>query len=614
MTTTEYHVITRYMVDDKAAAKKLSSIQREAQATGLKVQGIGAQLKWAFGAAAGAGALALGKRALVDLNSELEQSRIQMAGLLQLNMGGTFEANMGRAQRLVKGLQQDAKSSVGTTKEFVQMASMLAGPISKAGLSMADLRTVSAGATVAAKAMGVEAGDAARDLEQALAGTLTKQERFARNLIEPMGFSPEKFNQLDAAKRAATLVKAFQQQALQDMAKAQGESFAGVISTLQDGVEMAFGRAGLPLVKAITREVATWNQWLEKNQDTVDRWADEFGQTLVQGLTSVKEAAAFIVEHKDLLMTLAKAWLMGKVVGGIAGSASNLVGGISQQLATLGQGFGGAAAAAGETAKGLSGASAGLAKFAGQLQAAGAIAQLGVMAITAYSEHKEKELRKDMDQALLTSTARLEGKRVTKDDFHAAKMSQLSEAQKRRAGMIASSLFQNQETRGMLNMHDEKKLRAAILSNLSRSIGDDDAKKWFSMTDADRQAQVERARQRDREQDTPGLNSYKTMRTQMQADEEFAETLAEANNLLRAVRFAWAAGAGSGIPYGPMPAPPGEGEEETPTKKHRTDVKIDLVQVAAPDPDRVVLGIAKAVERYNRNPTQPRQALREGGF
>lgn len=51
---------------------------------------------------------------------------------------------------------------------------------------MAELRDITAGATVAAKAFGIEAEVAALDIEQALAGNLTKEERFSRALREPM--------------------------------------------------------------------------------------------------------------------------------------------------------------------------------------------------------------------------------------------------------------------------------------------------------------------------------------------------------------------------------------------------------------------------------------------
>ena len=119
-----------------------------------------------------------------------------MRGLLQMNMGGTWARNQKRANFLVQRFQKDAKASVGTTQDFVAMGGMLTGPLSRAGASIEDIANVTKGAVIASRAFGVEAEVAARDIEQALAGTLSQKDRFARALLEPMGLTTKKWNEM----------------------------------------------------------------------------------------------------------------------------------------------------------------------------------------------------------------------------------------------------------------------------------------------------------------------------------------------------------------------------------------------------------------------------------
>ena len=48
---------------------------------------------------------------------------------------------------------------------------------------------------------------AARDIESALAGTLSNRDRFARAIIEPRGFTTKSFNALDGDQREAAIAK-----------------------------------------------------------------------------------------------------------------------------------------------------------------------------------------------------------------------------------------------------------------------------------------------------------------------------------------------------------------------------------------------------------------------
>ena len=325
---TVYRVRTVYETDD-GASNGIKAIGKEADRASKKT-GMLKQALMGFAAFAGYKALGAAKGALIDFNVEMEQARIQMAGLMQLNVGGTFNANMSKASDLVGKLQQRAKKSVGTTQDMVEMASMITRPVLAAGLGMQDLEDITANATVAAKAFGMEAGQAALDIEQALMGTLGKKDRFARALLEPMGMDTTKFNALSAKERAKALADAMRQEGITKMAEAQAGSFAGVTSTLKDNIQMALGRVGLPLMQAITREVQKINRYFDENGEQLEAFADSAGKLLVDGFMVAKSVMTTIVENKDLLLTIAKAALAIKAARGIQGLLGSFWKGVAQ--------------------------------------------------------------------------------------------------------------------------------------------------------------------------------------------------------------------------------------------------------------------------------------------
>jgi hypothetical protein len=325
---TIYDIRLRYLLDDKAS-KGLGKIadegNRAAHSAGVLdgVLGkIGALVVGTFGAREAG-------KALIGFNSDLEQAKITMAGMIQLNLGGTWAKNMATANGLVGDFQTMAKASVGTTKDFVDMAQLIVRPITAAGGSMEDLKTATQGAVIAGRSFGKDAEYVSRDIESALAGNLGKKDMFARALLEPRGFTTTSWNAMvakDPSKGIKELIKALNDPAIKDMAKAQENSFAGVTSTFTDNLQMAIGKVGLPLFKEITKEVQSWNTWIDKNQDKVKEISESLAHGLVEGFHMVKDAIAFLISHKDTLIMIAKLWLAAKA-GGMVGNMLGAFGG-----------------------------------------------------------------------------------------------------------------------------------------------------------------------------------------------------------------------------------------------------------------------------------------------
>lgn len=309
--TTTYDVRVRYMMQDRASAgmERLEGrARRAARQTGF----LGAHLKTVAATFATGYGLRLGYNWLVKYNAELEDTHAQLRTMIQLNQGGSFARAHRLSAELMEGFREDAKKSAGSLKDMSDFAARIIGPFTRAGGKLKELRELNRGAVVASQIMRIPAEVAAFDIEQALAGTLTKRERFARAVLEPMGHTTKSFNALSAAERRKELVKAFNQPELKRAAKEYENSFAGVSSTFRDNLEQAAGLVGKPLFKALNEEFKRANAWFEKNQAKVEAWAKNVGATIRSIFHGARDAIGWLVEHKDTLLAVAKAALLIK--------------------------------------------------------------------------------------------------------------------------------------------------------------------------------------------------------------------------------------------------------------------------------------------------------------
>lgn len=335
--TTTYDVITNYKVRDDSRAplmqiqNQVTQVDRSAGMLSKTLGKVGMMVAGAFG-------VGQAKKSLLDFNSGMEQAQIQMAGLMEQAGSGNFVGNMDRAATLVKQMQLDARASVGTTQDFVRMASMLVQPLTMAGGSMETLRDMTKQSVVASQSMGIAADVAARDVDQAIRGQYHSIDQFTSKLLTPKGFGGEegrrKFNQMSMQDRLATVKSALNSPAIAAMAKAQETSFAGVTSTLVDTFQMTLGKVGMPLFKGITKEVQRWNEWLDKNDQKISHMAGIVGNKLLQAAISFRDAFEFAAKHFDKIVVgygalkaagyLANA---GQAGGALMGGAAGLSGG-----------------------------------------------------------------------------------------------------------------------------------------------------------------------------------------------------------------------------------------------------------------------------------------------
>jgi hypothetical protein len=243
----------------------------------------------------------------------------------------TAEAMYGR-------LQKRAMTLPGTTQEYVDMAGKITRVVIDAGGTVKDLEDMTVSATVAAKGLGENWEVAARDIEQALMGRYNTTDPFSSKVLGSIGYKGEegrdKWRALSADKRLEEMKRALGQKQFAQLGEAMGGTFEGVMSTLQENFTQIIGKVGLPLFKALTAEVKSWNKWLDANSDKVDEIAKSIGEGLVKGFSLVKDALGLIVSHADLLITIGKVWAavkIGGMIGGLAGKGQGVLGALGEK-------------------------------------------------------------------------------------------------------------------------------------------------------------------------------------------------------------------------------------------------------------------------------------------
>lgn len=630
--TTIYDIETRYKLKDRGMAGKVRKISGEVRGLSGSWQKARGSLRgftdaWYAAQFVGRGIKAAGG-ALIGFNSSLEQSRITMAGMLRLNMqvekvvtdaagketvvkaALPFVTAMEMAKDAVSTYQQMAKKSVGTTKDFVDMATMITRPVVAAGLGMADLADFTKGAVIGARAFGIESGMAARDIEAALMGQLRSVDRFSRALLEPLGFAGEAgrraFNKMGAAARAETLKTALTQPAVAEMASAQEQSFAGVVSTFQDSLQIAIGKVGLPLFQQITAEVKSWNAWIETNSATLESMGAKLGGALAHGFGIVKDAVGFLVEHRKVFFALAKVFLAvkaGQVGVGLAkgiGGAAKKVGDFVKSLGGAKKGLMGLIDGQ-KSAMGVLGALTG--KFAAAIPVIGGlIAGVGVIKAVIGEFGKEESARIEKNKALAKKGA------LTQEQM-------LKVAKARATVERGGAVGQAGTTLGRLQAAEAK----SVLKTMAGTTVEAERQLMRSAIKAGMIEVVDTVARQGPGPGKLGVSTAALGKVWRDAGPEQAAALASA---LEATLGRFEIGYKfeefvAGVTEDAKADKPARDLEDeylaaVARGQNVTNVTVQRVEVSAADPNRFVHALVAEFEKFNRAPSQARDALRGG--
>lgn len=569
MTTefTNYVVRTKYEVHGAPdATRKVDDVARAMDRTARSSGGLKSALMSTFAMAGGAGAIMLAKRSLVDFNATLEGNKSTMAGLLMMNTGGGWEKNQEKSNALVDRFLIRAKETSATMADLALMGQWVTASVTAAGGSMKTLENITVGAAVAGKALGRETGDAGREISQMIGGRVEAVDVFGRQLLRSIGYADyQKFNKLKESQRLKLTEQALNQPALRAMAKAQSNQYAGVMSTLQDNLQITLGKVGLPLMKEITEEVKLWNSWIEKHPEKIAEMVRDVGSALKSGFGAVKSAVTWIADNKEVLLSLAKAALLmkgGSLIGGAIGAPFTALSNLTNSMT-----------AATNSTKGFAGAMTGV---------VGRLAQFGTIlgTVGAGASFIADGILRGRDRALKTVV----DASSTADFF--AKLG-TGNIRNRPGAKGMDSRVDDAIAAGVLLREKDGRFSVDMLKLMRGSEGSG----FFGKAT--------------REERTQLLVAAKN------------ELLAAAiDRMTRAYQVGLSAG---GVAIGELwkaqieRVTKAATEFDKPLAKSGTTIKIDKVVVPAKDPDRWIHDFEKETLKRARVPRRPRAALRGGG-
>lgn len=517
--------------------------------------------------------------ALIGFNAEVERMKLAMATGIAANMGMPFKQAKMEADKLFISLQKIAIQSPGTTKDFMDMASMISRSVTLAGGDLKDLEQITKGAVLASKLYGIEAPMAALDVEQMLSGRVTVRDRLARQAISEMGVRDKTgqadhlaWNKLDPTLRLA-LTRQYFGKAFNDVAGEFENSIEGVLSTTKDKAQMLLGDIGKPLTEEVVKTAKAINKWLVDNQRQVSQWAKDIGEGLRSAFKFIKDAFAFIASNKETIISILELLLIFKGGQTIAAGITSIV----SSANALGLAFGPLTLAATAAASALFLISGIQSDFIGrQIKEAGIEDPL--QQLIYFNDQARAKLAQGGPQAegLPNFVA---NRRTARDVLAYAKD----------AGALQPITVQDR----FMDFTSASGIARTMLGemNAPRIVG----------------AQLDEAR----------LGSWLIARGANRDNVDYlvtkiAEAFRDANTdqAMLLSRFFGVGPANAGaLAASAFPTIPGSSFVPTKTK---IDVSINKIEVASDDPDRFVMGMVQSFDEIVRNPTQAEAAIRGG--
>lgn len=604
--STIYDVRVRYAIDGDRASGGLRDIARHADKASEGVF----SLKHAMEALAIKEVFHLGKEALIDFNSEMDSLRIGLSTVMNMNLHMPIEKANKEADKLFDTFQALAKKSPLTTKDFADMANMIAPAIALAGGGPDKLAKITAGALTAGLAYGQRADIVGLDVTEMMMGNVTKRNRLGNQLLGSIGMEHGEFNKKSASERATLVEKMFSQEGLKKAADRFGETFKGQTSTLKDNLQIALGQVGMPLMQALTGEVKKWNAWIEKHPKLIAETISHIGDMIKDAFAFVQKAAGWLFDNRELFLTLGKTFLVFKgaqLGANVFKKFADGIGNLTENFKTAGTsivglftgagggGITGAFSSLTGVLTGVGGVIPALGLFVGGLQIA-----FDVLNTHSEADKKAKDFHLEMHEAVGEFPA-LGSRKSFLESSLAGKnpmMGPLSDEMKDRFSTELESVS------GKFN--DHQKLGEAI-----KSMGDAN-KKAGGASFAD--LSMEGFRHLDRQ-----INMNSFAMGDETGNKQFADdmhTISDRLNkmpmeeLLDVLKYVNPDQFGK-----PDLAAP---KAEEPWKnlgpdKSNINVTIQKIEVASEDPDRFVFGLAKIGEQATKHPTQSQHTI-PGGF
>lgn len=210
-------------------------------------------------------------RESISFNAELESTRIGLASVISGVEGISFAEGLERGGRIFEQIREDAIHSTATTQEMFGIFQSIVGPIRAAGSSMDSVRTITQDTVTAASALGVDFGQAQRDIGMMVRGAAGMDTRMF-SLMTSMGLitqSTEEWNQqMSAQERIAALTTALG--SFSEAGDAYGRSWTGLTSSFRDITGQFIATLGAPVFERLKGAMAGFNTALLENRGRIE--------------------------------------------------------------------------------------------------------------------------------------------------------------------------------------------------------------------------------------------------------------------------------------------------------------------------------------------------------
>lgn len=266
----------------------------------------------------------------VGIGAKLETTQLAVAGMLQAGQfGGVeqsaegFQQAMQASAEMMAKIREDARILPGTADELMQIFQRSLTPGGRAGLTAAGVEDISAQAMAVGKAFSLPAQMIARSMSGMLGGYVRSNDMFYQKIKGFLPDSGEGFKQLSGEKRVEALLSAFAK--FKYMQEEYGKSWDAISSTTEDygdAVKRAFSTSVFEGMKGILSEI---NAWYEKNRETINALAVEYGQKLANAIKGAWEWAKKLAE-----------WISGLNLGMIAIEIGTVVAAIETYKVVVG--------------------------------------------------------------------------------------------------------------------------------------------------------------------------------------------------------------------------------------------------------------------------------------
>jgi len=273
-------------VDPAPALPGLKPIEDKTKEIEKSALGIGPA--FAAAAAAIAAGFAIGVTKAIELGTEMETARGNIASLFMSMEGLNEMSAAGLGKSVIQQLSEDAAKGVGDLQDYVNAYQSIFTPARQGGASLDQVRQLTRLTLTAGFGLQGQRGliNAPLDIQQALtSGAHDRTTPIVMAALRSQGISGEKFNAMNRGDQLAALMKGFS--SFEGAADMMGKTVEAQSATMADAVKRFTREATAPIFEGFKRGLTGANQTISDNREALDRFSRD--------LASASEGLGLIV-------------------------------------------------------------------------------------------------------------------------------------------------------------------------------------------------------------------------------------------------------------------------------------------------------------------------------